>query len=93
MENSDRSQFHLHVLQDCQRSGFPCIPDIDNPIVSIYYLAARWMGYTDDHGVKEIIDTAQQLGLVRCVIRRQPCVRISDCKKLIVESTERQRAA
>lgn len=92
MSQADSSQFYVHVLQDCQKSGFPCIPDVENPVVSIYYIAACWMGYTDDHSVKEIIDTAQQRGLIRCTIRRQPCIRISDSREIIIAASERSDA-
>ncbi|MCR9197860.1 MAG: hypothetical protein NXI04_04415 [Planctomycetaceae bacterium] len=78
--------FHLHVLQDCQKYGFPCIPDIETPVVSVYYIAARWMGHTDDHSVKDMIETARMRDLIVCTIRRQPCVRLSDSTEIIMAS-------
>lgn len=83
---ADTARFHMHVLQDCQNYGFPCIPDIETPVVSVYYIAARWIGHTDDHSVKDMIETARLRNLIVCTMRRQPCVRLSDSTEIIVAS-------
>lgn len=83
---ADTARFHMHVLQDCQNYGFPCIPNIETPVVSLYYLAARWIGHTDDHSVKDMIETARVRDLIVCTIRRQPCIRLSDSTEIIMAS-------
>ena len=88
---SDRAWFHLRVLEDCQKYGFPCIPDIDSPVVSVYYIAARWIGHTDDHSVKEMIETARERGLIVCTIRRQPCIYLSSSAEIIIASASADR--
>lgn len=79
------TDFHGFVLRNCQELGFPCIPDVADPIVSVHYIAKAWCGVEGNSQVAAYVNAAESKGLVVCKIRRHACIRLSAAGQLVVE--------
>lgn len=82
------TEFNSYVLQKCFEGNFPCIPDVNDPIVSTKFIAMAWMGYEGPNDISKVASVAEEKGLVVCEIKRQKCIRLSDAKKLVVDDEE-----
>jgi hypothetical protein len=67
---------------------YPCIPDITSPIVAINYISTAWMGLSGSKQLAEFTSLATKRNLVVCTIRRLPCMKLSDARKLVVDYEE-----
>lgn len=67
-------------------AGFPCIPDITDPIVAVRYIALKWLGLKSRNGQDDYVERAKQLDLIVTTIRKHPCMAISRVRKLIEDA-------
>ncbi len=67
----------------------PCVPDIRQPIVAVSYISKAWMGLSGSKQLAEFTNDAIKRNLVICTIRRQPCMMLTEARKLVIEYEKR----
>ena len=76
-------EFCEFVLRQCQEAGFPCLPDPEDPIVSIRYIGNMWHAMDGESQLQKLGRFAEDLGIVECTIKRHRCIRLSRANMLL----------
>lgn len=77
------SEFGAYAVKDCREKGFPCLPDPDNPVLSIRYLAEEWAQLSGDKAFADMGNRAEALELVVCTLNRHRCIRMADFQRVV----------
>jgi len=77
-------EFNEFVIRECHNRNLPCIPDPNDPVVAIEYIAQSWLVADGKKALYDLYKTARILGLVDCVLMRKPCVALSNVRKLLI---------
>lgn len=83
--SSETLAMHIFVLKQCQEAGYPCVPDLNDPIVAVKYIVTKWLGHDGRNSIEEYVNRAINLGFVCCEIKRHQCMRLSDAHKLVID--------
>ena len=79
---TDGTRLNEFIIMGCL-GRYPCMPDLDDPIVSITYVAERFLCLKGKKKRGELTAIAERLEIVAVTICRQPCIRVSDVMKLV----------
>lgn len=77
-------EFNEFVIRECHNRNLPCIPDPQDPVVAIQYLAESWLGADGQSTVNGLSKLAYEMGLVDCKLLRKPCISLSKARQLLV---------